>query len=222
MSRKRTIMGDTTFSKRGPNPALQRALRKELAALDFAGFAKCAGLALRASGYRDVQVRRTGKDGRNRDGGWDMDANFRAGLLSMKAIAQVKQYDGVPVQKRYVDELRGSMLRSGAHQGILITLSTFSEAAKAAAACGTIAPVHLIDGEELTEVLIAHGIGVAEGGRGSLRIDKRFFGGLEDPGQGRREPASDSRSLVTIVVIQANRPARIEWGEKRPSDGRTP
>ena len=59
----------------------------------------------------------------------------------------------------FVDEIRGAMIRTGARHGLLITTSTFSQAAQeAAASVQRSFPVRLIEGTELTRLLHHFGI----------------------------------------------------------------
>ncbi len=227
MNRKHLTTIDAPGPERRSPLGLEREIRAELLALSFNAFERCAGALLRSLGYEDVHVRRDGKEGRNRDGGWDIEATLPTGLTRVKVIAQIKQYDTVPVQKRYVDELRGAMLRTAAGQGLLIALSTFPDTAKLAAASTAIAPIRLIDGGELARLMISQGIGVAMDDSGRKHIDRGFFELLGRSGQTScNRPAGVSArtavgcgtpigATVTIVVTGATPPPRIVWKEGR-------
>ncbi len=143
--------------------------------LDFSAFALCLCRLLDALGYRDVHLagRREWK-GYNKPGGggYDLGATLPRGLLPLTAgmsprrvIAQIKQFDGLRVHQRSVDELRGTCLRVGAAEALLITTSAFSKVARAGAAApggagSPFVPVRLMDGDELAALLIRHQIGV--------------------------------------------------------------
>ncbi len=140
-----------------PEAPLRHELRRRLLALPYRALLQVAVHLLKEQGY--TTVRPAGRDtwkGRNTAGGWDAEADFQAGTLgTMRCIAQVKQFDTLVVAQRHVDELRGTCLRANAHQAILITLSTFSPPARKAAQANTsIAPVRLIDGDELLDMLV--------------------------------------------------------------------
>ena len=61
--------------------------------------------------------------------------------------------------RQSVDVLRGTMLRLGANQGLLVTTSGFSPAAvEATQAAQHVAPVRLIDSCELAMLLLRHNI----------------------------------------------------------------
>lgn len=191
---------------------LRNELRQHLLALPYRAFLQTAVHLLRSRGY--AAVRPAGRDrwkGRNTAGGWDAEADLQAGALGrLRCIAQVKQFDTLAVAQRHVDELRGSCIRAGASQAILITLSTFSPVARRAAEASTfIAPVRLIDGEELLGLLIGNGIGVRRGSEGAWSLDERYFSLLkETSATGLKEESSagggrsqERRSLPHSVSI---------------------
>jgi len=100
---------------------------------------------------------------------------------------QLKQYREV-VPRRFVDELRGAMLRQRADQGLLIATSTFSALAVEAARDPALPAIHLIDGVRLIEMLLDHQLGVrvitiqSEPATGSTPrpvFDASFFDELE-------------------------------------------
>lgn len=157
------------FRRTPPPPAAPRALgpvlpenapsvfdQARLLRLPFPEFVEKVASLLARMGYAQVDVMKPmhgrGK-GRNQHGGMDIQA-FLPGRSSRElVIAQVKQYkEAVP--RAFVDELRGTMLRTGAGQGLLVTTSTFSPAAVEAAQAGQhAAPIRLIDGAELVRLL---------------------------------------------------------------------
>ena len=146
-----------------PLPARRRQLRRRLLALPYRAFLQTVIYVLSAEGYG--VVRPTGRErlkGHNRAGGWDAESTRAVGALGvLHCLIQAKQFDTLPVHQRAVDELRGSCLRAGAHRAVLVTLSTFSAVARTAAAADTrLAPIRLIDGDELLDLLIARNIGV--------------------------------------------------------------
>lgn len=143
--------------------------------LDFPAFALCLCRLLRALGYQDVHLagRREWK-GYNKPGGggYDLEATLPGSLLPgssspRRMIVQIKQFDGLHVHQRSVDELRGTCLRVGAAEALLITTSAFSKVVRAGvtapgSAGSSLAPVRLMDGEELIALLIQHRLGIRE------------------------------------------------------------
>jgi restriction endonuclease Mrr len=112
------------------------------------------------SGYLAVHpTGRKHKRGRTVRGGLDLTARHETELASGLTLVQLKQYRRV-VSRRFVDELRGAMLRHGAAHGLLLTLSTFSPVAHRAAQDSEVAPITLIEGEEILDLLFSYRIGV--------------------------------------------------------------
>ena len=153
--------------------SLAEQLHGRLLELDFPAFALCLSHLLQALGYQDVHLagRREWK-GYNKPGGggYDLDAMVPGSLWpgplsARRVIVQIKQFDGLHVHQRSVDELRGTCLRVGAAEALLITTSAFSKVVRAGAAApgsagSPVAPVRLMDGEELTDLLVRHYLGV--------------------------------------------------------------
>jgi restriction system protein len=155
------------------------ALREYLQTTDFLSFEQIVKRLLYKSGYVSVQmISRNYKRGRTPRGGLDLTARNNTELSSSLTIAQLKQYKRV-VSRRFVDELRGAMLRLGAGQGLLLTLSTFSQVAHDAARESAVAPITLIEGEELLDLLFAYRIGVFVY-KGAWRLDEAYLDFLRE------------------------------------------
>ncbi len=166
-----------------PEAPLRRELRRRLLALPYRAFLQVAVHLLKEQGY--TAARPTGRNqwkGRNTAGGWDAEADFQAGALgTLRCIAQVKQFDTLVVAQRHVDELRGTCLRAGAQQAILITLSTFSPPARKAAQANTsVAPVRLIDGDELLDMLVDTKLCLRRSRSGAWTLDEDYFARLKE------------------------------------------
>ncbi len=131
--------------------------------MPFPAFAQSVAELLESLGYTDVAAMKAmhgrGK-GRNAHGGYDLRMYLPTRLTRGLVIAQVKQYrEAVP--RSFVDELRGTMLRLGASQGLLVTTSTFAASAvEAAQAAQYAAPVRLMDGQELACLIRQHPQGI--------------------------------------------------------------
>ena len=128
----------------------------ELQQMPFPVFARTVVDLLEALGYEQVSFMKPmhlrGK-GRNAHGGYDIRAFLSSKLNRSMVIVQLKQYQR-PLPRLGVDELRGTMVRVGARQGLLVTTSTISAAARDAVQAGQYAsPVRLIDGLELANLL---------------------------------------------------------------------
>jgi restriction system protein len=104
--------------------------------------------------YENVEVTR-----RSSDGGVDVVANIEVGITPVREVIQVKRRKG-NIQRRVLDELRGSLYRFDATRGMIITVGGFSQGAKAVAFERGVPPITLIDGERLIDLLIEYEIGV--------------------------------------------------------------
>lgn len=172
------------ISTDSPNQDFHQKLQSQLLDLSIQAYEQLIAQVLRAVGYENVRVlrdphpsRRSHK-GRNRHGGYDITALVSTEFNTQPVLIQVKQYER-PISRRFVDELRGALLRTQARQGVLITTSTFAPRARQAASEDHIGPIHLIDGAGLHELLVRHHLGVGENKRGKLYLKKRFFRRLE-------------------------------------------
>ena len=97
--------------------------------------------------------------GRTNDGG--IDGVIRQDPLGLqKVYVQAKRYaDGNTVGSPEINGFWGALARRGADRGVFITSSTFSPAAKDAAAQFG-GKIVLIDGIRLTSLMLRHGVGV--------------------------------------------------------------
>lgn len=189
------------------NQTLENQLLERLLALPFHAFAGCLCDLLSAMGYERVTLLgRTQTRQFTRHGGRDMEAYTHTGVTCARLVLQAKQYRR-PVSRRFIDELRGTVLRLGARQGLLITTSTFSAVARKAAET-SVAPVQLLDGETLVRLMIKYRIGVAvpPGPDGqNVCLDEAYFSRLRE--RFPKRPATEpSPSRVTTHVSAASPP----------------
>jgi restriction system protein len=116
------------------------------------GFERLAQRILREAGFVNVTV--TGKSG---DGGIDGVGVYRMSLVSFPVFFQCKRYKG-SVTAGDVRNFKGAMLGRG-EKGLLITTGTFTrDAQNEAVRAG--APVELIDGDRLCDLLKEFNLGV--------------------------------------------------------------
>ena len=159
---------------------LREQLRDQLQTLPPTAFEHLIARLLKSSGYAEVQVLGGSQ------GGADLSASVPNGLSQAVTLVQAKQYRA-PVSRRFVDELRGAMLRMGAQQGVLLTTSSFYLPAYRAVWKPCPFPVRLVDGAKLIDLLLAHRVGVVPGAKGHLKLDRAYFAQLRrDHGGGRR------------------------------------
>jgi hypothetical protein len=176
---------------------LRELLRERLLSLPFDAFAACCAELLTALGYRDVAVSRTDHAGHNREGGYDLMAALPipgGGMSRRPVCVRLKQYPpDSPIARRAVDELRGVALRTGAAEALLITTSVFTPLLRSELLpASPVAPVRLIDGDGLLDLLLTYRIGVKRPrrGDGALVLDTTFFKRLELGSRGNRRPRS--------------------------------
>ncbi len=95
-----------------------------------------------------------------------------------RIYVQAKRYgDGNAVTPEQIRAFLGAMMGKG-DRGVFLTASTFTRGAREAAT-GVPARVVLIDGEELVELMIDHGVGVEPIRVATLhRINEDFFDAL--------------------------------------------
>ena len=87
---------------------------------------------------------------------------------------QVKRHQG-SIQRPTLDQLRGALPYHHALRGTIITTGTFSSGCKTAASFPGTAPISLIDGEQLLDLLFEHKLGVTERTATLYELDEAFF-----------------------------------------------
>ena len=118
-------------------------------------FEHLIGDLMEAMGYEDVIV--TKQSG---DKGVDVVATVQFGITTVREVVQVKRHSKASIPRQTIDQLRGSLPYHQAIRGTLITLGKISKGATEAALFPGAAPITLIDGERLLDLLIEHGIGI--------------------------------------------------------------
>ncbi len=192
---------DNDFTVLPVTKRLSAQVREELIALPYVAFLLVIAQLLERQGYGEVcLLGRKGFVGRNRGGGWDLEATapghqaLMPGKERTCCIIQVKQFDDLAVQQRTVDELRGCILRAGAGLGLLITTSRFSPVAQEAAQASSLAPVVLLDGKELVSLLIQQRLGVRQKPSGKWATDPEFFRSIREVEPGNAQEAGAGRA----------------------------
>jgi len=133
---------------------VKRQLLQALAEMVPEEFEQLVGRLLGAMGYENIEVTR-----RSSDGGVDVLAEIEVGVLQLRAAVQVKRKKA-NVQRPVVSQLRGDMALWDVDQGMVITTGGFSAGAKQVARLRNVTPITLIDGDQLTDLLVEQGIGV--------------------------------------------------------------
>ena len=192
--------------------SLRSALLSRLSSLPFTAFARCVGLLLARMGYTNVRPAGRGhyRGGGNRhhkggSGGYDLVADLPAPkgtAIRRFATVSLKQFPPdapARVFQRQVDEARGASLRAGASASLLITTGPVSPtvAHRESLPLAPIAPVSVVDGDELAKLCIRFGVGIvpAQDGRGDEQgteseavLDAAFFDRLAREATGSNGP----------------------------------
>ncbi len=148
---------------------VRKGLKEILLAMDPYAFEHLVKQLLEAMDYQNVEV--TSPSG---DGGVDVVADIELGITSVREVVQAKRHKRT-IQRKDLDALRGSLYRFNAVRGTIITTSRFSKGTKEAAFANGTAPITLIDGEKLADLLIEHGIGVQTKTVKLLELDPDAF-----------------------------------------------
>ncbi len=151
------------------NDGQRDILRERLAAMDPTRFEELVGELLSAMGYEDVQVTKEAGDK-----GVDVVATVQFGITTVTEVVQVKRYQG-NINRQILDQLRGALPYHNALRGTIITTGGFSGGCKDAALYPGAAPIGLIDGEHLLDLLFEHRIGIQEWPARLYEVDEPFF-----------------------------------------------
>lgn len=160
------------------NDAQVKKLRERLGRMDPYKFEALVKDLLEAMDYEDVAV--TKQSG---DKGVDVVGHFQFGITQIKEVVQVKRHQG-SITRPVLDQLRGALPYHQAIRGTIITLGKFAQGCKDAAIFPGAAPITLIDGDKLMELLLKHGVGVKKRQATLIEIDESTFeepAGLGDP-----------------------------------------
>jgi restriction system protein len=182
------------------NLTTRAELRKRLLSMPPARFEALIGELLIQMGFDESTVRVTKRSG---DGGIDVVGVYRAaGLTEVDAAVQVKRWKS-NVRAPVVTQLRGSLQVH--QQGIIITTSDFSKGARKEASASNKTHIGLIDGEQLLDLLIKHGVGVEEQTLRVISLDDEWWGEL----------LSDGDEVLEMAPSQVEMPAPAEDAPKK-------
>ena len=154
------------------NAVQTQALRDQLSIMNPYRFEHLVKELLEAMDYQDVEVTKA-----SGDKGVDVIATAQFGITTVKEVVQVKRHQG-SIGRPVLDQLRGVLPLHGAIRGTLITLGKFSKGCKDVAVHQGAAPISLIDGDKLIDLLIENKIGIKEQKETLIQIDDAYF--MED------------------------------------------
>ncbi|MGC4044870.1 MAG: restriction endonuclease [Armatimonas sp.] len=192
-----------------PVPLVDR-LHERLLKLPFDAYVRLVGLLLIRLGYEGVTpAGRTNWKGRNRDGGVDLLASLPGSLTARGIVVQVKQFDrNSRVFQRHIDELRGVALRQRASEALMLTSGPISSALLSPMELegDVVAPVRVIDGEQLLNLLILHSLGVRE----DETLDEALLARLIEESEGNSRADSPKkeglRLRLEVMPVQRAKP----------------
>ena len=145
---------DVLASVRSFNANQREELRRRLGAMPPYRFERLVRNLLEAMGYEDVTVTREAGDK-----GVDVVATVQFGITTITEVVQVKRLHG-SIGRPVVDQLRGALPYFNAIRGTVVSLGTFTKGCKDVALFAGAAPISLIDGEKLLDLLIEHEVGI--------------------------------------------------------------
>ena len=153
---------------------VRESLREHLLQMDPKDFEELVGRLLEEMNYQNVEV-----IGQSGDRGVDVVADIQLGITSVREVVQAKRHKGT-IQRKDLDALRGSLYQFNAIRGTIVATSRFAKGAVSAAFAPGQAPITLIDGDSLIDLLIEHGIGVRTRKIAVLTFDPEGLSSHED------------------------------------------
>ncbi|NEM89424.1 restriction endonuclease, partial [Escherichia coli] len=103
----------------------------------------------------------------------------QVGITTITEVVQVKRMQNT-ITRPYIDQLRGALPYHKAIRGTLITTGKFAAKCAEAALFPGAAPITLIDGDRLLELLIENNVGIRRSNAVELLdVDLQLFDELE-------------------------------------------
>jgi restriction system protein len=151
------------------NEKIRKALLDRLNKMAPGEFEELVSLLLAEIGFEEVEVTKL-----SGDGGVDVRGTLVASdAVRVKLAVQAKRWSK-NIAPATVQQVRGSL---GAHeQGLIITTSDFSKKAVTEASRSDVTPIALMNGVQLVNLLLEHGIGVIRSTLELFEINEEFFG----------------------------------------------
>ena len=156
------------------------------------------------------------------DGGIDVVGVYRAaGLTEVNVAVQAKRWKG-NVQAPTVTQLRGSLQVH--QQGIIITTSDFSNGARKEAIALNKTHITLINGEQLTDMLIRHRVGVRERTLLVNALDEEWWGELlnVETHAPVDSAAVQEQPIIANGVTHADAPQNFQPSPMKPKSAHKP
>ncbi|MGQ3904733.1 restriction endonuclease [Mixta calida] len=156
------------------NEQQKELLREQLSTMNPYKFEHLVGQLLEAMGYEQVEVTKA-----SGDKGVDVVGKVQVGITTITEVVQVKRMQNT-ITRPYIDQLRGALPYHKAIRGTLITTGKFAAKCAEAALFPGAAPITLIDGDRLLELLIENNVGIRRSNAVELLdVDLQMFDELE-------------------------------------------
>ena len=156
------------------NAQQKELLREQLSTMNPYKFEHLVGQLLEAMGYEQVEVTKA-----SGDKGVDVVGKVQVGITTITEVVQVKRMQNT-ITRPYIDQLRGALPYHKAIRGTLITTGKFAAKCAEAALFPGAAPITLIDGDRLLELLIENNVGIRRSNAVELLdVDLQLFDELE-------------------------------------------
>lgn len=149
--------------------SIRTSIRELLETMHPYAFEHLIKQLLEAMNYQNVVVTSP-----SNDKGIDVKADIEMGITSVREVVQAKR-QRANIQRPVLDALRGSLHRFDAVRGTIITTGDFSKGTREAAIERGAAPITLINGEKLVDLLIEHELGVRTKSIEILELDADAF-----------------------------------------------
>ncbi len=151
-------------------------MRESLRQINPYEFEELVKRLLEAMGYENVEV-----TSRSHDGVVVVKARIEVGITMVSEVVQVKRHQN-SINRPVLDQLRGSLHRFDAMRGTIISTGKFTAGTKEAAFEKGAAPITLIDGDKLIDLLMEHEIGVRKEQIRLLKFEPTDFITREETG----------------------------------------
>lgn len=156
------------------NQQQKELLREQISTMNPYKFEHLVGQLLEAMGYEQVEVTKA-----SGDKGVDVVGKVQVGITTITEVVQVKRMQNT-ITRPFIDQLRGALPYHKAIRGTLITTGKFAAKCAEAALFPGAAPITLIDGDRLLELLIENNVGIRRSNAVELLdVDLQLFDELE-------------------------------------------
>lgn len=156
------------------NGQQKELLRDQISTMNPYKFEHLVAQLLEALGYEQVEVTKA-----SGDKGVDVVGQVQVGITTITEVVQVKRMQNT-ITRPFIDQLRGALPYHKAIRGTLITTGKFASSCAEAALFPGAAPITLIDGDRLLEMLIENNVGMRRSNAVELlEVDLQLFDELE-------------------------------------------